>query len=475
MPGDPASSQGPGEATRVVVVGAGVSGLAAGYRVLTRAPEVDLRVLEGSTRAGGLIGTVRQRGFVVEQGPDSVLSEKPWGISLLRRLGLGDEIIGTRQGARGAYVVARGKLVRVPSGFSMVAPTHLGPLLSSQLLSVGGKLRACWDLVAPRGPQHEDESLAAFVSRRFGRQVLDRLVQPLVSGVYGADPERLSVRATLPRFVELEAEKRSVLRALRRTQDGQRATGARYGLFVSLRSGMGTLTDELANRLGSCLCLSSSVRSITRTPGHYQVHLERGQTLRADRVVVALPADHAAQILCELDSDLAELLRAVSYGSVAIASFGWPLPAMPRPLDAFGWVAPKIERRSLMACTWSSVKFEGRAPEGHLLLRAFFGGARCEQLLQQRSDRELLDSARSEIASLTGIAGEPGLERLDRHVRSMPQYHVGHLKLVRRIEQRAARHPGLALAGAAFRGVGIPDAVRSGEAAAEAVLAPWAL
>ncbi len=466
---------------RACVAGGGLSGLTAAYRLLEGGLEVDL--FEAGPRVGGLLGTESIEGSVVETGGDSILTEKPWAVRLAEELGLQSELIATRSGQRGAYIVHRGKLERVPEGFSLLAPVDLGALARSPLLSTRGKLRAALELVLPRG-SGDDESLEGFVVRRFGRELFDKLAQPLAGGIYGADPARLSLRATMPRFLDLEQKYGSVTRGLRaraaeargaaREQGDESsalsgaATGARYGLFAAFKGGMQTLIDALQQRLGERIHTNTMVNAIQHEERGYRVEVS-GRQCEYDALVVALPAYAAAHTLHDFDRPLAEELAAIDYASAATVSMSWPRSAIAHPLDAFGFVVPAVERRAIIASTWSSVKYEGRAPEGTVLIRVFIGGHRGQHLVNC-PDPELVDIARRELAQLLGATEPPTWTLVKRYVRAMPQYHMGHLARVSRIEQLAQRHPRFALAGNAYRGVGIPDAVKSGNDAARLIL-----
>jgi oxygen-dependent protoporphyrinogen oxidase len=464
---------------KLVVVGGGIAGLAAAHRALEMARErglpLDLSVVEARERPGGTIETQRADGFLIESGPDSFLSEKPWALALCRRLGLEGRLIGTDDRHRRVFVWFRGRLHPVPDGFQLLAPTRLGPFLSSALFSWPGKLRMALDLVLPRGVAGDDESLGAFVRRRLGRQALDRIAQPLVAGIYTADPDDLSLAATMPRFLELERRERSLIlglmRATRRARAGASGTsGARWSLFVSLAGGMSELVDTLAARLGAVLHTGQRVGGLERDGGRWRVRLADGAALEADRVILATEAHAASRMLRYLDPALAALLEIIPYASSATVSLGYRRRDVPHPLDAFGFVVPRTEGRDLLACTFSSVKYAGRAPEGHVLLRGFLGGALNSGVLR-RADGELVARAREELRQALGIVAEPVVTRLSRHPASMPQYGVGHLRSVEAIEGRLDGLPGLRLAGSGYRGVGIADCVRSAEAAAEAALA----
>jgi oxygen-dependent protoporphyrinogen oxidase len=450
---------------RVAVVGGGVAGLAAAHRLVERGCEVVL--LEAARRLGGTIATEHAGGFVVEGGPDAFITEKPWGLALCERLGVAADLVGTREGDRRTYVASRGRIHPLPEGFLLLAPTDLGALVASPLFSWAGKLRMALDLVLPRRRPQTDESLAAFVRRRLGREALERAADPLVGGIYTADPERLSLAATMPRFREIERRHRSVILGLRATARAAPAAGARYGLFVTHRDGMGALVEAIARRLPEgTVRRGAPVTGLAREGGRWRL-AAGGEPLSVDAVVLAVPAHEAARLLAPLDEALARALGGIEYASSATVTLGYRAADLPA-LRGFGFVVPAVEGRSLLACTFASRKFAHRAPAGHELLRVFVGGARRPELAGL-PDQVLIGLVRGELRTLLGITAEPVLVRVHRHPRAMPQYTVGHLERVATIEARAGALPGLALAGAAYRGVGLPDCVHGGEAAADTV------
>jgi oxygen-dependent protoporphyrinogen oxidase len=461
---------------KLLVIGGGVSGLAAAHRAVEAAGErglaLDLTLLEARDRLGGTIETERVDGFVVEAGPDSFLSEKPWALALCRRLGVEHRLIRTDDRFRKTFVWRAGRLHALPDGFQLLAPTRLTPFVTSSLFSWPGKLRMALDLVKPRG-SGDDESLGAFVRRRLGAEALERVAQPLVAGIYTADPDDLSLAATMPRFLELERRERSIIlamwRAARRApQPG--TSGARWSLFVTFKDGMSELTETLAGRLppGTAV-LSQRVAGVVRHGERWRVTTSGGMTLDTDALIVAAEAHATARLLRYVDPQLGALLGEIPYASSATVSLGYRRAEIPHPLDGFGFVVPRAEGRAILACTFSSVKYAGRAPEGHVLLRGFLGGALNAAILEG-DDAALAGRARADLRAALGVTAEPVLTRVRRHPASMPQYHLGHLARVDAIERRLDALPGLVLAGGAYRGVGIADCVRSGEAAAERAL-----
>lgn len=462
---------------RLVVIGGGITGLAAAHRALELAGEqrrdLKLRLLEASPRLGGTIGTERRDGYVLEEGPESFITDKPWGLALAKRVGLEGELIGTQDAFRRSFVVRNGKLLPVPEGFQLLAPSRFGPLARTPIFSWPGKLRMGLDLFLPRRREESDESLGGFVLRRLGREALERLAEPMIGGIYGADPMRLSIQATLPRFRDMEREHGSVIRAMwARSRNAasaakQGVSGARYGLFVSFREGMQTLVDAVAARLpAGCISLSTPVRKLERQATGWIVHTEAEQ-IPADAVLIGLPTHRASALMAEVEPELSRLLADVPYGDAGTMTLAYRREDVPHPLNGFGFVVPAVEGLTILGCTFSHVKWAGRAPDGVALLRAFLG----QKALTDGDEERLLRLVRQDFRKLLGIEAEPLFTKTWIGRKVMPQYPVGHLERVAEMERRAAALPGLALAGGGYRGVGIPDSVHSGEEAAERLLA----
>lgn len=457
---------------RGIVIGAGVSGLSAARRWRELEPSIDLTVLEASPHAGGWLRTEERGGFVVELGPDSILAEKPAALRLVRALGIEDRVVSPLPAQRGAYVVSEGRLVRVPEGFSMMAPVDPWAFLGSEVVSLGAKLRAGGELLVPRRGDTSEESLGRFVRRRFGPELLERLAQPLVGGIYGSDAETLSLEATMPRFPTMEREQGSVVRALRaKRAQGEKASGARYGLFIAFDRGMQVLIDALVGAIGSeRVQLGSAVDRVERDGRRWRVVRADGVAEHADAVVIALSSWRASALLRDVDGAPCDGLASIPHGSAATVTFAWRTREIPRPLDAYGFVVPAVERRSILASTWASAKWPHRAPEGWSLIRVFIGGAHDGDA-PERSDDALIATARRELRALMGIESAPAFSTIVRYPRAMPLYRVGHLRRVEAIEARLAAFDSLGVAGNGLRGVGIPDAIASGERAAEHVTA----
>jgi oxygen-dependent protoporphyrinogen oxidase len=458
---------------RIVVIGGGISGLAAAHRVLELNPAAQVTILEASDRLGGIIHTEQRDGFLLERGPDSFISEKPQAIALAKRLGIESQLIQTNEEYRRSFIVRDGRLRAVPEGFQLMAPSRMWPFITSDIFSFAGKMRMAAELFLPRKSTNgtTDESLASFVRRRLGEEALARMAQPMVGGIYTADPETLSLRATLPRFLEMEQKHRSLILAMARQGRAQKTgSGARYSLFLSFERGMQVLVEPLTRvtRMNADLRLKTTVRRVTLDRG-WRIYTDKEEQFEADALCLAVPAYVAASLLSDVHEGLAEKLRAIKYASTATINFGYRRAAIKHPLNGFGFVVPFIEKRSLIACTFSSVKFSGRAPEGQVLLRAFAGGALQPEIFALDEDL-MAQRVESDLRELLGISEGPRFIEIAKWERSMPQYEVGHLDRVSEIEKLVSELPGLSLAGNAYRGAGIPDCIRSGEAAAEYLL-----
>ena len=451
--------------------------MAAAHRVTELDPGAAVTLFEAGPRLGGSLHTERRDGFLIEHGADSFITNLPFGVDLCRRVGLSEELISTNSVGRRAFVVRRGRLRPVPEGFALMAPARIWPVIKTPILSPIGKMRLAWEYFVPRRADgNGDESLGAFVRRRLGREVFDRLVQPLVAGIYTADPERLSLAATLPRFIEMERTHGSLIRGALRERSAvgagaAQASGARYSLFVTLREGLSSLVEAIAARLpAGAVRRNAKVSRLERCDSGWRVTLANdARSLEFDAVVLAIPAHAAARLLAGVDASLSADLGAIPYASTAVVSLAYERRQIAHPLDGFGFVVPAIEGRRILSASFSSQKFPGRAPADKVLLRIFIGGA-CQPEYLERSDAELQQLAAEEIAELLGANGPPALATIARWSQSMPQYHLGHLDRVGRIESAVAGINGLALAGNAYRGVGIPQVVQSGEAAVERVL-----
>jgi len=470
MPGT--LSRSPRIAPSIAVIGGGISGLAAAFRLRELAPELPVTLYEAGPRLGGVLHTEREQGYLLEGSADNFITNPPEGLELCRRLGLEDQLLPTNAELRGAEIVRQGKLYRVPEGFMLMAPHDAWQVWRSPILSWPGKLRLLSEcLVRRRASSLQDESLASFVQRRLGREAFERLVQPLVGGIYTADAEKLSMAAALPRFWKMEQIHGGLMRAVwkgrKQAENGSAGSGARYSLFVTLCDGMSQLVEALATRIGQARTrLQTPVNALERMEEGWRLTLADGSTAQHGAVIVATPAYHAAALLRGLDGPLADELDGIPYAGAVLALAGYRLDQIARPPRSFGFVVPAVERREILAASFSSLKFPGRAPEGRILIRVFLGGAmRPDQLLLD--DAQVKSVVRRELGELLGVTGEPELFRVQRWPKAMPQYHVGHLDRMARVADRMAAFPSLALAGNAYTGVGIPQSVASGTVAAE--------
>lgn len=458
---------------RVVVLGGGISGLAAAYelRKAVRSPsDLALTLVDAHRELGGTIATERQGGFLVERGPDSFLTLRPRALRLAEELELAGQVRG--QWKRGVYGVRHGVLVPAPEGLVLLVPARLGPLFRTRLLSVPGKVRASLDLVVPARRADGDESLASFVRRRLGREVLARIADPMVAGIHAGDPERLSMESLLPQFLAYEQSHGSVIRGLWASTHHPASPPSDVPRpFATFRDGMGELPRALVQRTPE-VEWRTGVQAVgvdRARNGRFQLGLSDGGTVTADAVIMTVPAFRAGELLRPLAPGLAAALGTIAYSSSAVVSLGFPDDAS-RPLDGSGAVVPRGEGVRLSACTFSSSKFEGRAPAGHRLVRAFYGGARDEAVLD-RPDADLVDLALQELGHLLDLRGPTELVRVHRWPRAHAQYEVGHRARVAAIETAVADVPGLFLAGSAYHGVGIPDCITDADRAVQGTLA----
>ncbi len=462
---------------RIAIVGGGITGLAAAHRLGELQPRWELVLFDADSRLGGVIQTERIDDLLVERCADMFSTRDPWALDLCRRLGVADQLLNTNPAGRKAMVVCRGALHPVPDGFTLMAPARIGPVLRSRILSWKGKLRLVLEPFVRRRTDPSDESLESFAIRRAGRETYERIIQPLISGIYTADPTRLSMQAAMPQFVEMEQQFGSLTRALRqlpRQRAGDQESGARYGLFVAPREGMESLVHALQRRLSNVsIRLSSPVTSLLRSPRGKWVahgpHRVEGSPEEFDGVILATRAPQAGLILEAVDPALGRLLQSIPYAGAAVVVFVVRRDAVAKPIQSFGFVAPLKEQRRILAASFSSLKFTGRAPDDLLIIRTFVGGA-CQPEFLAYDDQSLQQLVQEELADLIGLSGTPLRMQVIRWTNAMPQYHVGHGEVVRQIEELAAKIPGLELAGNAYHGVGIPFCIHSAELAAERIV-----
>ena len=458
--------------TRTVIVGGGISGLATAFSLQERG-STDWTLIECSPRWGGKITSAHQDGFTIEGGPDSFITTKSVAVELCKRLGLEDQLTGSNTGKSATtYIWSGGRLHTMPEGMMLMAPTMIVPFLRTPLISWPGKLRMGMEVFVPRAHGDEDESLAGFVRRRLGNELLNKIAGPLMGGIYAADPERMSLKSTFPIFLEMEKRHGSLLRGMMKRSRLHPAHGAkRPPMFMSLRGGLQQLSDALVEQLPQdALRAGCRALSVSRYAERYKIDLSDGSSLLADDVVFATPSFVTADLLQELDPTLTAGLRTVRYVSTATVSLGFRRSEIEHPLCGAGFIVPQSEGRRITACSWSSVKFQHRAPEDCVLLRVFIGGALAEELAEQDEDA-LVKLAREELQVILGIDVTPLVAKAYCWHKANPQYDVGHGDRIAEIEQSLFRHPGLHLAGAAYHGPGIPDCIQSGRDAAQAIVA----
>jgi len=460
----------------VTIIGGGITGLAAVYYLQKSGADIRYTLLERASRLGGKIATVKENGFVVEGGPDSFISQKPHGFQICRDLGLGEELLPSNDVTYKTKLVRDGRLVPYPEGFRLAVPTKLWPFVKSPLISPLGKLRMGVDLVLPARRDTSDESLAQFIRRRLGSEALENIAGPIMSGIFVADPDRMSVLSTFPMFVELERKYGSltlgIIRARRAAAKAGRSASS-TGVFTSLKRGMGSLIEALTASLAGQVRTGCAVSALRRCADGFEIDLaQRGASpLRTDEVILAVPAFAAASLLKDVHPELAGRLSRVRYVSSATVSFVYPQEAMGHVAEGggFGFVVPRRESCRLLAFTWSSRKFDYRAPMEYHVVRAFVGGSRHEELADL-PDVDLVTLVREELADILGIDAPPVRHWIFRWPDGNPQFDVGHLDRVGEMEKLAAEVPGLHLAGSAYRGVGIPDCVKSAQAAVKKIV-----
>jgi oxygen-dependent protoporphyrinogen oxidase len=461
---------------RIIIIGGGIAGLSAAYYAKKKVPDAHITLLESDSGWGGKIATDRvalnDGQFIIEGGPDTFLATKPWAVALCNELGLGERLHGTNPHKKNTYVLSKGRLLPLPDGLAMMIPTNIQAILKSGLVSWFSKARMGLDFLLPAKSLNGDESLGSFVSRRLGREAYENLIEPLMSGIYAGDGDQLSLASTFPYLRDLEIKYGSLARGaleIRKQSNGKAVQGSRSA-FLTPTTGLAEIVEAIISSLetnGTTLCLNTHVSGISTCNSRYSVELETGATLEADSIILATPAFVSGKLLASLDPALASTLKSIPYASTATASLAYRQNDLPRELDGYGYVIPRREGRKALACTWTSTKFPHRAPEGYALIRLFVG--RAGQDIPW-DENELLELAKEELKLTLGITAEPLLTRVFIWENAMPQYNLGHPEILKRIDAALEDHPGLALAGNGYRGIGIPDCIHSGELAVQKIL-----
>ncbi len=467
----------------VVIVGGGISGLATAFSLHEKATKAGLpircTILESESSWGGKIVTHRVGEMVTEAGPDSFLSQKQAGLDLCMKLGLADQLINTNETGKKASVFYGGQLHDLPEGLLSFVPKQLGSFFRSGLLTWTGLARMGLEFAVSPGPSTGDESLAAFLRRRFGAQAFERLLEPLMAGIYAGDAEQMSLRATFPRFFELEQQHGSIVRGMMAAKKAAALVSSaqpKWTMFVSLKNGLSDLVTALTSQLtkqGVELRVGARVEAL-RVRSHqigrwmYDLILHDGSALSADGVVLATPAYVSAELLRPLTPIAGGLLDMIPYASTATIAMAFPR-TLTSAIEGFGFIVPRTEQRHLIAATWTSLKWPYRSPSDQLLVRCYVGGVGREDILQLDDDA-LTEKVREELAALCDIRVEPSYAEVNRWWKAMPQYTLGHLDRLVELEAAVSRYPGLVLTGAGYRGVGIPDCIRDGATAGERVV-----
>ncbi len=468
---------------RIAIIGGGTSGLSAAItleRARHAGAEIEYAIFESAPRLGGVLLTEHVDDCVVEAGPDSFLTEKYWGLDFVRSLGLGDQLIGSNDAERITYILVKGRLVPIPDGLMFMVPTKIAPIISTPLFSWRAKLRFGREYfrgpAANPGEDARDDTVAEMVERHFGPEMVERLADPLLAGVYGGSAADLSAAAVLPRFVDMERKYGSLSRGMlqARKQRAAAAPGVTNAtprpLFTSLKDGMQQLVDTIVPQLAPGAARTGNrVVTVSRGDDKWMVAPEQGSPEEFDAVIMALPAPAAGRLLAKVSEPLAAELQQVPYSSSRVAVCGYDKHDLAPAPPGFGFRVPRSERRRILACTFVHVKFPHRAPPGRGLVRCFIGGWGNESVLDLPDDA-VLAAVRKDLREIAGIAAIPRFGRVYRWRSAMAQYVRGHLARVQRIEELRRTLPGLQLAGNAYRGIGVPDCIATGEAAANAVL-----
>ncbi len=457
----------------ILIIGGGIAGLSAAYYAQKYFDNARITLLEAGDRWGGKIVTDRVtaggRQFIIEGGPDTFLATKPWAVSLCQELGLDGRLHGTNPRQKNTYILHHDRLFPLPDGLAMMVPTNVRSILETRLVSWIGKARMGLDLLLPPHALNGDESLGAFVSRRLGREAYETLIEPLMSGIYAGDGNLLSLASTFPYLRDLELKYGSLTRGALAVRRKMPSTPGSRSAFLTPTLGLAEIVEALITKLkGVDLRLNTPVMRVMRNGSGYKAEIGSGSTIESDYVISAAPSYASAALLGSLDPSLAASLQAIPYTSTATVSLAYRQSDLHKPLDGYGYVIPRREGRRALACTWTSTKFPHRAPADYALIRVFIGRA-GQEIPWNESD--LLAIALEELAITLDIQADPLIFRVFMWDKAMPQYNLGHPALLQGIETALERHPGLALAGNAYRGIGIPDCIHSGELAVQKLLA----
>lgn len=456
---------------KIIIVGGGITGLAAANRLRELKEEnnidIDFKIIESSNRLGGNISTLNHDNLLIEEGPDSFITAKPYALSLCKRLNIENELIHTSQSNRNTLVYLNGNLTPIPEGFILLSPTKIMPFITSPILSIYGRIRALLEIFIPKSKNVGDESLQSFVTRRFGKELFENMAQPLMGGIYTSDPRRLSIKAAVPNIYNLESKYGSVIKGLMKENEKNEDSGARYSQFVTLKNGMQTLVDSITSNIPDVsIKKNHHGKQIKKMGNNLQIETENGQEFTADGIILAIPSYISAEILKPLDKEISKVLSKIEFASTAIIILVYKKEDIKNKINGFGFVVPSKEKLNIIACSFSSEKFEGRAPYDSVLMRCFVGGA-LNQVFLENDDQEIINVVKNELHLIMKISKEPYFTHIKRSPRSMPQYNVGHSEILSNIKDLLSKHENLELAGNSYEGVGLPDCINSGERAAD--------
>lgn len=466
---------------KIVVIGGGITGLSAAYEVQQakeKGAAVDYLLVEKDDRLGGKIFTEKKDGYILEGGPDCFLSDKPWVAQMSEKIGITNRMIPSNDASKITYVYADKKLQRLPDGVMSLVPTKLVPFALSSLISWPGKIRMAFDLLIPKKKTDEDETLGSFVTRRLGQEALDKIAEPLIGGIHAGDPDQMSLKATFPRFIQMEQNHGSLIKAMLAGKKNMpkpkppEPGKPRKTFFMTFKEGMAELTDTIAGNLDKSKILTGkTVEKISKdAEGKYTVYIEGMDPVVADAVIVTAPAHEAAEIVKDLDAELYKNLAGIPLATSATVNLAFKRSDVNETLEAFGFIVPLSEGRKVKAGTYSSTKWDYRTPsDEYVLIRAFVGGAKNQELVYQEEDA-LLKMVLSELKDIIGLKAQPVMHRIYKWIKGMPQYTIGHLDRVAQIEARTAANPGLYVVGGSYRGVGVGDCINVGSQAAKKAL-----
>ena len=470
---------------KVIIIGGGIAGLAAAVHLKSGAKAygktIDVLLLEKNNRIGGKILTEKHDNYLVEGGPDSFLPEKVWSVNLARHLGLEPEMLPSNDQFKGTFIYSRGKLHSLPEGVMLMVPTSFWPMAKSHLITWPGKVRMGMEVFVPKRKARDDESLASFVTRRLGRECLEKIAEPLVAGIHTSNPDNMSVLATFPRFVQMEQKSGSLIHGMisamksrpHATLSGPppKPGSPKMTYFMSFKNGMQTLSQACADHIGrESIRLNAGVRAVEPKGKAYSVILESGEILEADHVMLASASYDSLEMVKGFDASLAAKMAVIQWSSSATVTIAFKKEDVRVPLRGFGFIVPRVEGRRINAATYSSIKWSYRAPDDTIMVRVFVGGGHHEELVHELDDEGMVRMVLEELDTVLGLKASPRFSKVYRWYKGMPKYTVGHLEQIAVLDRMLATHPGLHLIGCSYKGIGIGDCVHEAQIAAEKIL-----